>query len=127
MGLLAHHEFISSNHMAQAGHGLAPTGQDLVRVGLVTHVPHQAIVWRVEDVVQRDGQFDGAERRGEVPAVVVRERLRLAQEDALAGRVDGPGAPVRDGEGRDDGVAGSVGADPIQKNRADLLDRDDDS
>ena len=47
---------------------LAPSGQHLVRIGLVPDVPDQAIVRRVEDVMQRHGQFDGAEARGKVPA-----------------------------------------------------------
>ena len=47
---------------------LAATGQQLVRVGLVTDVPDQAVVRRVENVVQRDREFDRAETGGEVTA-----------------------------------------------------------
>ena len=46
----------------------APAGEDLVRIGLVPDVPHQAVVRRVEDVVQRDGQLDRAEVRRQVAA-----------------------------------------------------------
>jgi hypothetical protein len=30
--------------LAQAWHALAPPGQDLVRIGLVAHVPHQPVI-----------------------------------------------------------------------------------
>ena len=42
-------------------HAVAPAGEDLVRIGLVADVPDEAVVRRVEDVVQRDGQLDRAE------------------------------------------------------------------
>ena len=69
--------------LPQVRHPLAPAREDLVRVGLVADVPHQAIVGRVEHVVQRDGQLDGAEVRTEVPA---RLRDRLEQ---VAAQLDG--------------------------------------
>jgi hypothetical protein len=53
--------------LAQRGHALAPAREDFVRVGLVPHVPHQTIVRRVEDVVQRDGQLHRAEVGAQVP------------------------------------------------------------
>ncbi len=37
-----------------------------MRIALVTDVPHDAIVRRVEDVVQRDGQLDRAQIRRQV-------------------------------------------------------------
>jgi hypothetical protein len=37
-----------------------------VRVGLVAHVPHQAIIRRVEHIVQGDGELDGAKTGGQV-------------------------------------------------------------
>ena len=52
----------------QPAHVRAAAGQDLVRVGLVTHVPHDAIARRVEHVVERDGELDGAEIRRQVTA-----------------------------------------------------------
>ena len=46
---------------AQPAHRRAAAGQYLVRIGLVTDVPHQLIFRCVVDVVQRDGQFHRAE------------------------------------------------------------------
>jgi hypothetical protein len=37
-----------------------------VRIGLVADVPHQAVVRRIEDIVQGDRQLDRAEVRREV-------------------------------------------------------------
>src|SRR5882724_13385719 len=45
---------------------IAPSRKHLVRIGLVSHVPHQSVVRCVEDVVQRYGQFDGAQARSEM-------------------------------------------------------------
>jgi hypothetical protein len=44
-----------------SGHAFTPPGEHLVRVGLVADIPDQAVVRRIEDVVQGDGQFDRAE------------------------------------------------------------------
>ncbi len=46
----------------------AAAGEHLVRIGLVAHVPHDAVVRRVVDIMERDGQLDRAEARREVPA-----------------------------------------------------------
>ena len=54
--------------LAQAVHAVAPAGEDLVRVGLVAHVPDDAVVRRVEHVVQRDRQLHRAEVGAEVAA-----------------------------------------------------------
>ena len=54
--------------LAQGADAVAATGQDLVRIGLVPDVPDDAVVRRVEDVVQRDRQLDHAEPRTEMPA-----------------------------------------------------------
>ena len=53
---------------AQARHRFAPAGEDLVRVGLVADVPHDAVLGRLEHRVQRDGQLDRAEVGRQVPA-----------------------------------------------------------
>ena len=45
----------------QLSHAFAPTGQHLVGIGLVADVPDQTVFRRIEDIVQRDGQFDRAE------------------------------------------------------------------
>ena len=43
-------------------------GQNLVRVALVAHVPHQLVLRSVEDIVNRGGQFDHPQPRTEMPA-----------------------------------------------------------
>ena len=47
---------------------LAASGQHLVRIGLVAHVPDQAVIGCIENVMQRDGELDRAETRGEMAA-----------------------------------------------------------
>ena len=53
---------------AQSLHALAASGQHLVTVGLVPHVPHDAVMRRVENVMQRDRELDGAEIGREMAA-----------------------------------------------------------
>ena len=48
----------------------ASARQHLVRIGLVADVPDEPVVRRVEHVVQRHGQLDGAEPGREVPAAL---------------------------------------------------------
>ena len=52
---------------AQRADAVTASGEDLVRVGLVADVPDQAIVGRIEDIVQRNGQFDDAQAGAEMP------------------------------------------------------------
>ena len=47
---------------------VAPAGQDLVRIGLMADVPQQPVARRVEDRMDRDGQFDHAQRRAQMAA-----------------------------------------------------------
>ena len=54
--------------LAQGADAVAPAGEDLVRIGLVADVPDQAVLRRVEDVVQRDGQLDHAQAGAEMAA-----------------------------------------------------------
>ncbi len=54
--------------LAQRGHGFTATCENLVAVGLMAYIPDQAIVWRVEHVVQCKGQFHRAEIRRQMPA-----------------------------------------------------------
>lgn len=54
--------------LAQRADAIAAAGQDLVRIALVTDVPHQPVGGRVEHIMDRDGQFDNAEARSEMPA-----------------------------------------------------------
>ncbi len=49
--------------LPQRAHAIAPPGEDLVAVRLVAHIPHDAILGRAEDVMQRDRELDGAEVR----------------------------------------------------------------
>ena len=65
--------------LAQRAHALAPAGEDLVRIGLVAHVPHQPVIGRLEHVVQRDRQLDGAEVGRQMSA-----RLRDALQHEIA-------------------------------------------
>ncbi len=56
---------------AALAQGLDPvpaTGQDLVGIGLVAHVPDQAVARGVVDIVQGDGQLDHAQAGAQVPA-----------------------------------------------------------
>ncbi len=47
---------------------LAASREHLVRICLMSHVPNQTVIRRVEDVVQRYREFDGAKTRGEMSA-----------------------------------------------------------
>ena len=47
--------------LPQATHAVFSAGQNFVRISLVAHVPHQAVFGCVEDIVQRDGEFNRAE------------------------------------------------------------------
>jgi hypothetical protein len=60
--------------LAQRVHAVAAAGQDLVRIGLVAHVPDDAVVRRVEHVVQRDGQLHRAQVGRQV-AAGLRDRI----------------------------------------------------
>ncbi len=54
--------------LAQRLHAVAPSGQDLVRIGLMADIPDDAVLRRVEDIMQGDGQFDHAEAGAEMAA-----------------------------------------------------------
>ena len=54
--------------LAQRVHAIAPARQDLVRVGLVAHVPHQAVFGGVENMVQRHCQLDSTQVGAEMAA-----------------------------------------------------------
>jgi hypothetical protein len=59
---------------SQRVEALAPAGDHLVRVALVPDVPHQEVAGRVEDVVQRESQLQGAQPGGQVPAGLAHRR-----------------------------------------------------
>ena len=61
-------ETAQASALPQRADPIAPSGQDLVRVGLVADVPDDAIGRRVEHVVERHRQFDDAEARAQMPA-----------------------------------------------------------
>lgn len=44
------------------------SGENFVRIGLVADIPDQFIVWRVEDSMNGDSEFDNAEARAEMAA-----------------------------------------------------------
>jgi hypothetical protein len=58
---------------------VAPPRQNFMRVGLVADVPDEAVGWRLESVMEGDGEFDRAQARARVPADA-RHRL----DDVLA-------------------------------------------
>ena len=87
---------------AQRADAVAAAGQDLVRIGLVADVPDQAVARRVEDVMDRGGQFDDAEAGAEMAAghrhgvdgflaQLVRDLLHLLDLELaqVIGRADG--------------------------------------
>ena len=54
--------------LPQSSDPFAPAGQDLVRVGLMADIPNDAVGRRIENIVQRDRQFDDAEAGAEMTA-----------------------------------------------------------
>ena len=54
--------------LADRAETLAPAGEDLVRIGLVTDVPQNLVVRRVQQRVQRDGELARTEVRAEMAA-----------------------------------------------------------
>ena len=53
---------------AQSANTVTPAGQDFVRISLVSDVPDQLVIGRVENVVKGHREFDDAEARAEVAA-----------------------------------------------------------
>jgi len=47
--------------LAQRANAVAPAGENLVRIGLVTDVPEQPVARRIEQIVQCDSQLDDPE------------------------------------------------------------------
>jgi len=71
--------------LAQLGHAVAAARQNLVRVGLVAHVPDDAVMRRVEHLVQGQRELDRAKVGRQVPA---RFGYRLQHEAAqLVGKL----------------------------------------
>src|SRR5690606_14535443 len=65
--------------LSQCPDAISPAGQYLVRIGLVADIPDQPVVWRIENVMQRNGQFDHAEAGAEMPT-----RLRYRVNELCA-------------------------------------------
>ncbi len=90
--LRAPQESARSVFLADSRERLAAARQHLVSVRLMSDVPDQPIRGRIEHVVQRDGEFDGAEAAGEMSAarratrnqLVAQRRRRFRQR--LAGQ-----------------------------------------
>ena len=47
---------------------IAPSGQYLMRIGLMADIPNEAVVRRVEHIMQRDGELDRPETGGKMAA-----------------------------------------------------------
>ena len=87
--------------LTQSSDPVAPSGQDLVRIGLMADVPDDPVGRRIEHIVQRDGQFDHAETGAQMAAghrhradrlgaqfVGDLGEVALAQLAQIGGRVD---------------------------------------
>jgi hypothetical protein len=79
LGLLPRREARQATVLADGVEAIGTAGEDLVRVGLVPHVPDDGVARTLQDAVQGDGQLDDPETRGEVTA-----RLADARNDELA-------------------------------------------
>ena len=53
--------------LAQRTHEMAAFGQNFMRITLVSYIPYQTIMRRVENGMQRDGQFDNTKAGAKVP------------------------------------------------------------
>ena len=55
-------------HLAEGGEAFLPAGDDLMGIGLVSHVPDQKVPWRIEHIVEGQGQLHRSQGRGQVAA-----------------------------------------------------------
>ena len=77
-----------ATQLAQAVHAVAPPRENFVRVGLVAHIPHDAVVRGVEHIVQRHGQLHRAQVGAEVPPCAGHAfQQKLAQFVGKAGQL----------------------------------------
>ena len=58
-----------ATHLAISRETVTATGQYFVGIGLMTHIPHQAVVGSVEHIVQRHGNLHGTHTRSEVARI----------------------------------------------------------
>ena len=63
LALVASRKTRQTAHLTERGHALTPTRQNFVRVCLVAYVPHDAVFWRVKNVMQCHREFDGTQVR----------------------------------------------------------------
>ena len=56
--------------LAETAHARAPSGDNLMRIGLMANVPNQAIARGVKNVMERGGQFDNAKAGAQMAAGV---------------------------------------------------------
>ena len=54
--------------LAQGADALAPAGQDLVRIGLMAHIPDHTVSGGIEDIMKGDGEFYNAQPRAKMSA-----------------------------------------------------------
>ena len=59
-------ETVQATGLPDRADAVAPPGENLVRIGLVPHVPDQPVARRIENVMQHHGELDDAEPRAEV-------------------------------------------------------------
>ncbi len=59
-------EAAEASALPQRADAIAPPGQDLVRVALVADIPDELVLGRVENIVDRRGQFDHAQPRSQM-------------------------------------------------------------
>ncbi len=78
--------------LADRAHALAPTRQDLVRIGLMAHVPDERIARRLKDMMKGDGQFHNAKAGPQMAA-----RRRNAFDHVMA-KLAGQSFELVDGE-----------------------------
>ena len=67
-------ETVEPAALADGANLVTPPGQDLVRLGLVAHIPDQPVARCVEHIMQRHGEFDDAEAAAEMAASFRRGR-----------------------------------------------------
>ena len=68
LALRAEQEAVQSAVLAHGVESLPPSGEKLVDVTLMADVEDEFVLGGVENPVQRDGQFDYAQIRAEMPA-----------------------------------------------------------
>ena len=61
-------ETAQAAQLAQSGHAVTPAGEDFVRISLVAHIPDDAVLRGVENIVQRQREFHGSQVGTQMPA-----------------------------------------------------------